>query len=110
LIPVVPVLTVLGLTHLFLQSATTNNPWILAFLIVPAFAAAGALTLALVVLALKWILLGRVRPGQHALWSCWCSRWDFHYVVWDRLARPILPRFDRTPLLAWDLRATGEPV
>jgi non-ribosomal peptide synthetase-like protein len=107
LIPVVPVLTVLGLTHLFLQFATTNNPWILAFLIVPAFAAAGALTLALVVLALKWILLGRVRPGQHALWSCWCSRWDFHYVVWAKLAGAFLARFEGTLLLAWYLRAIG---
>jgi non-ribosomal peptide synthetase-like protein len=59
------------------------------------------------VLGLKWLLLGRVRPGQHALWSCWCSRWDFHYVAWGRLARPFLARFDGTLLLAWYLRGMG---
>lgn len=31
--------------------------------------------LCLLVLTLKRALLGRVRPGQHALWSCWSSRW-----------------------------------
>jgi len=107
LIPVVPMLTVLGLTHLFMESELSRDPVMLAFLIVPAFAAAGAVTLAIVVLALKWMLLGRVRPGQHALWSCWCSRWDFHYVVWDKLAGAFLARFEGTLLLAWYLRAIG---
>jgi non-ribosomal peptide synthetase-like protein len=107
LIPVVPMLTVLGLTHVFLEAQPSRDPVWLAFLIVPAFAAAAALTLAIVVLALKWILLGRVRPGQHALWSCWCSRWDFHYVVWDKLAGAFLARFEGTLLLAWYLRAIG---
>ena len=59
------------------------------------------------VLAMKWLLLGRVRPGEHALWSCWCSRWDFHYTLWDRLATPVLSRLEGTLLLAWYLRATG---
>jgi non-ribosomal peptide synthetase-like protein len=61
----------------------------------------------LLVLALKWGLLGRVRPGEHALWSCWCSRWDFLYMAWGRLARPFLARFEGTLLLAWYLRAMG---
>lgn len=107
LIPVVPTLTVLGLTHLFLQSQASRHPLVLAFLVVPAFVAAGALILALVVLVLKWMLLGRVRPGQHALWSCWCSRWDFHYVIWAKLAGAFLARFEGTLVLAWYLRAIG---
>ena len=60
-----------------------------------------------IVLAMKWLLLGRVRPGEHALWSCWCSRWDFHYTLWDRLATPVLAKLEGTLLLAWYLRATG---
>lgn len=57
--------------------------------------------------ALKWILLGRVKPGRHALWSCWCSRWDFHYVVWGALTRPALARFEGTLLMSVVLRLTG---
>lgn len=63
--------------------------------------------LAGVVLALKWLLLGRVRPGQHALWSCWASRWDFHYVVWHRYGRALLAQLEGTLWLPWYLRAMG---
>lgn len=56
---------------------------------------------------LKWALLGRVRAGEHPLWSCWCSRWDFHYVVWSFFARPWLRPFEGTLLLHWPLRALG---
>ena len=48
---------------------------------------------------LKWALLGKVKPGMHALWSCWCSRWDFHYVLWGEWARPLLNALEGTLLL-----------
>jgi non-ribosomal peptide synthetase-like protein len=69
-----------------------------------------AAALAASVVALKWLLLGRVRPGQHGLWSCWCSRWDFLYVVWFRIARPVLARLAGTLWLAAFLRTTGVRV
>ena len=59
------------------------------------------------IVALKWALLGRVRPGQHALWSCWCSRWDFLYVAWGRIARAPLSQVDGTPFLHAVLRLFG---
>ena len=61
-------------------------------------------------IAAKWILLGRVRPGQHGLWSCWCSRWDYLYVLWWFSARVALARVEGTPLLAWCLRAVGTRI
>ncbi|MBK8097052.1 MAG: amino acid adenylation domain-containing protein [Planctomycetes bacterium] len=65
---------------------------------------------ALFVVALKWLLLGRVRPGQHALWSCWASRWDFLYVVWNRNARALLAQLEGTLLLGQFLRSVGVKV
>ena len=59
------------------------------------------------VLLVKWLLLGRVRPGQHGLWSCWASRWDFHYVLWQRYGRALLQPLEGTLLLPWFLRAIG---
>jgi len=59
------------------------------------------------VMALKWLLIGRVKPGQHALWSCWCSRWDYVYVAWARYAATILRRLEGTFLLPAYLRAMG---
>jgi non-ribosomal peptide synthetase-like protein len=73
----------------------------------PAASAACAVLLGLFVLALKWGLLGRVRPGIHALWSCWCSRWDFLYVAWGIIAAPVLARLEGTLLLPLYLRRMG---
>lgn len=63
--------------------------------------------LCLAVLGLKWALIGRVRPGQHALWSCWASRWDFIFVAWARYAARTLRRLEGTFLLPPYLRAMG---
>jgi len=59
------------------------------------------------VLLLKWLLLGRVRPGTHPLWSCWCSRWDFLYVAWGMWASVPLGFLEGTLLLVGYLRAIG---
>ena len=79
-------------------------------LVLPAITAGLSVGLCLLLIALKWLLLGRVRPGQHALWSCWCSRWDFLYVAWAHLARPLLAPLSGTLLLNWYLRAMGMTI
>jgi non-ribosomal peptide synthetase-like protein len=59
---------------------------------------------------LKWLLLGRVRPGAHPLWSAWASRWDFHCVAWNVLAAELAGWLDGTPWLAHLLRAAGARI
>jgi len=71
---------------------------------------AAAATTVLAVLALKWILLGRVRPGEHALWSFWCCRWDYHYEIWSKWGRPLLSSLEGTLFLPWYLRAMGARI
>jgi non-ribosomal peptide synthetase-like protein len=61
-------------------------------------------------LGLKWALLGRVRPGTHALWSCWCSRWDFNYTAWHHWAEGPLSALEGTLLMNAYLRALGVKV
>ena len=63
--------------------------------------------LAYSIVAMKWLLVGRVRPGTHALWSCWCSRWDFLYVAWGMWAAVPLAFLDGTLLLVGYLRLMG---
>jgi non-ribosomal peptide synthetase-like protein len=106
-IPAVATGVFIGAAGLLLRAQSQYSGAWMGAVMAPAVIAAAGLALCAVVLALKWLLLGRVRPGQHPLWSCWCSRWDFLYVAWGRLARPILARLDGTLLLAWYLRATG---
>lgn len=108
-LPLVPLLVLVawfrGMASL---EASVSPAWLWVWVPLSSLAAVGALCL--VVLALKWILLGRVRPGQHALWSCWCSRWDFLYVAWGQYAARALSALEGTLLLSWYLRAMGMEI
>jgi non-ribosomal peptide synthetase-like protein len=62
------------------------------------------------VVAVKWGLLGRVRPGTHPFWSCWCYRWDSVYMAWENWAAMTLVFLEGTVLLSWFLRAMGMKI
>ncbi len=83
------------------------SPLAYALLVIPLVTLMPLVALCLAVLVLKWVLIGRVKPGQHALWSCWCSRWDYVFVAWARYAATILRRLDGTFLLPVYLRGMG---
>jgi non-ribosomal peptide synthetase-like protein len=106
-LPIVPVAAALLWTSSMLAALELVSLPVFVFLLAPLISAATAAGFCLLVLALKWLLLGRVAPGQHALWSCWCSRWDFLYVAWARLAQPVLAGFEGTLWLPWYLRLMG---
>jgi non-ribosomal peptide synthetase-like protein len=94
---------------LSVTEATTAKP-VLLLVVLPLTTLGVGAFFCLLVLALKWTLLGRVRPGTHPLWSCWCSRWDFLYVTWAVYARAALSALEGTLLLTWYLRAMGMRV
>ena len=80
----------------------------LAAVMVATLATGAAAILFLV--ALKWLLIGRVRPGTHPLWSCWCSRWDFLFVAWSMVARGFLAELEGTLFLNAVLRLFGVKI
>jgi non-ribosomal peptide synthetase-like protein len=59
------------------------------------------------VIGLKWLLLGRVQPGSHPLWSCWASRWDFVCMAWSIYATEAVSALEGTPFLNPLLRTAG---
>ncbi len=61
-------------------------------------------------MGLKWLLLGRVKPGVHPLFSSWCSRWEFHYVAWDLYTVGPLSALEGTLFLNWVLRGMGMKI
>ena len=73
----------------------------------PLLSLACALVMVIGVIVLKWLLIGRMREGVHALWSCWASRWDFLYVAWGAWARPVLAALEGTLMLNSVLRLFG---
>ncbi|MDP1662350.1 MAG: AMP-binding protein [Phycisphaerales bacterium] len=104
-IPVLPII----LGALWIWGATVvDASWpVTVLLLVPASTLAVAAVSCAAVIALKWLLLGRARAGQHPLWSCWCSRWDFLYVAWQFYATPVLATLEGTLWLNAYLRAMG---
>lgn len=78
-----------------------------AFVITPVVTFAAGALMCLAIVILKWVLLGRARPGQHAFWSCWCGRWDFLFMAWGFWGRGLLQGLEGTLLLNAFLRLTG---
>ena len=90
-----------------LSVQATVSPLVFFSVALPLYSLSLTVVMCLVVLSLKWILLGRTRAGHHPLWSCWCSRWDFLYVVWGAWARPVVRALEGTLFInAW-LRLFG---
>jgi non-ribosomal peptide synthetase-like protein len=110
LLPAWPIAVVVAWFRVLAAAAVALPPLQFHLLAVPAATFAATAFLCLSVVALKWLLLGRVRAGQHALWSFWCSRWDFLYVAWGKYARRALEALEGTVLLHWYLRAMGMKI
>jgi non-ribosomal peptide synthetase-like protein len=86
------------------------GPLALLLIVGPAATLAFFGTLTVLALAVKWLLLGRVRPDAHALWSCWASRWDFHCMAWSFYVPTVATSLAGTLWLNALLRAAGSHV
>ena len=110
-VPLIPALVGLLAYLAVLNTRTLGVDWItIAYIVLPASLIASAITLGVLLLFVKWMLLGRVQPGQHAFWSCWCSRWDFLYVVWGYWGRRALAALEGTLVLNAYLRLSGAHI
>ncbi|MEY4118294.1 MAG: hypothetical protein RLZZ116_1622 [Planctomycetota bacterium] len=106
-LPIGPVFLGLVWFRAMEQASQAMSPLAFRVIALPLGALGVLATLALGVLVMKWLLIGRVKPGTHALWSCWCSRWDFLYVAWGMWASVPLGFLEGTLLLVGYLRAMG---
>jgi non-ribosomal peptide synthetase-like protein len=108
--PLPAALLVLAWFTLVGQAEETFPLPVLIFGVVPLLDLGFLAALCLFGLALKWLLLGRVRPGTHAFWSFWCFRWDFHYTIWHYCCHGPLSALEGTLLINWYLRAMGVKI
>ena len=106
-LPAVPILVACAWYALLVSAAGRFGGWALVCGIAPLLSLGAGVALSLALVLLKWVLLGRVRPGQHPFWSCWCGRWDLLYVAWSYWARRALAPLEGTLLLNGFLRLTG---
>ena len=62
----------------------------------------------LVVVAVKWLLMGAYRPGMHPMWSWWAMRTEAVAVMyWGLAGKVLLEHLMGTPFLPWVLRLFG---
>ena len=106
-LPLGPVLVGLAWFRTVEAAEATLDPALFRLVALPAATLAAFAALAAAIVVMKWALVARVRPGTHALWSCWCSRWDFLYVAWGMWASLPLGFVDGTLVLVGYLRAIG---
>jgi non-ribosomal peptide synthetase-like protein len=106
-VPLLPLALLLAWFGVLDDLAARVSLPVLLLAVVPGLELALLVLPPLIVIVLKWLLLGRVRPGTHPLWSCWVSRWDFLYIAWDFWARAPLAAIEGTLLLNAFLRAMG---
>ncbi|MFN7931167.1 MAG: amino acid adenylation domain-containing protein [Blastocatellia bacterium] len=109
-LPILPTLALLVWYEAAARAEAMASLPIFLLLLLPLLNLTLAAAFCLFVLALKWALLGRVKPGTHPLWSCWCSRWDFLFVAWGVYASTSLMTLEGTLLLPIYLRAMGMKI
>lgn len=72
---------------------------------------AAGLCAAAATVVLKWLLMGRYRPGEHPFWSFFVWRDEIINCLQEELARPwLLAGGIGTPVMNWYLRAMGAKV
>ncbi|MEV4279610.1 Pls/PosA family non-ribosomal peptide synthetase [Actinoplanes xinjiangensis] len=108
---IVPVICAGALAVLVLAVLTsvwrTAGGWAAVLAAGPVLFAAG-ITGALLATAAKWLLVGRFRAGERALWTSFVWRNELADTFVEVLAAPWLFRFaSGTPLLTWWLRTLG---
>ncbi len=67
-----------------------------------------SLAMSLVVIALKWITMGRYEPMVRPMWSWWAMRTEAVAVIyWGLAGRVLLDHLRGTPFLPWLMRLFG---
>jgi non-ribosomal peptide synthetase-like protein len=114
LLRIVPVIVTcaIGLAVLISLGAVTDawGPWWAVLLSGPVLLVAGAVAAA-VSSAAKWALLGRLRAGEHPLWSSFVWRSEVSDTFTEMVAAPWFAwAAAGTPALVWWLRSLGARI
>lgn len=84
---------------------------LMTLLLLPVVFTASCGTVTLLVVAAKWIVMGRYRPFEQPFWSALVWRLELVNALFEFLATPIgLEALRGTPLLPWYLRLLGARV
>jgi non-ribosomal peptide synthetase-like protein len=90
--------------------ATSGGVWLL-LLATPSLVLAAGVLAAAITVALKWIVIGRYKRGEHPLWSFFVWRDEVINSCQEQLAGSwLLQSALGTPVMGWYMRAMGARV
>ena len=93
---------------ILIRDAASDAHWLLLFPLLYAAAGIGACG---IVIALKWLLLGKFRPGEKPLWSTFIWRNELVTSMHENLSDPFLvEKLRGTPFIAWFFRLLGAKI
>ncbi|MHB2169635.1 Pls/PosA family non-ribosomal peptide synthetase [Alsobacter sp. R-9] len=96
--------------ELFLPSVE-NREWLTFAALFLAAGVAISVAMTLVVVGVKWALMGRYVPTMKPMWSWWALRTEAVAVMyWGLAGKVLLDHLRGTPMLAWVLRLFGVKV
>ncbi len=85
-----------------------EGDWDLLFVLFLAASLSISLAMAAVVIAVKWLTMGRYEPVVRPMWSFWAMRTEAVAVMyWGLAGRVLLEHLRGTPFLPWVLRLFG---
>jgi non-ribosomal peptide synthetase-like protein len=92
----------------FIRDAASDAHWLLLFPLLYAACGIGACG---IVIALKWLLLGKFRPGEKPLWNTFIWRNELVTAMHENLSDPFLvEKLRGTPFIAWFFRLLGAKI
>lgn len=92
------------------ELTTVAGPWAAALLSGAVLVAAGAVA-AFIAVAVKWLVVGPIKPGEHTLWSSFIWRTEMVDSFTELVCAQWFARLaSGTPALVWFLRAQGAKI
>ena len=109
-LPLLVAVLLAGAVALAGLAAADRSPWLAPLVVAAALPVAGLVAAVVATLA-KWVLVGRVRPGSHPLWSSFVWRNELADTFVEVVAAPWFARIATgTPLLTAWFRTMGSQV
>ncbi|WP_221521494.1 Pls/PosA family non-ribosomal peptide synthetase [Kitasatospora kifunensis] len=103
-------LSALGALYVGIDLARNSSP-LLVFLLGPALLLGAGLFATLLVVLLKWLVIGRYRPRVEPLWGIWVRRTELITGLFENLVVPAVLNFlTGSPLAPWVMRLFGARI
>ncbi len=107
-VPTVSMITLGTLSIDVLAGPLERGEYGTALLLLPILGLGMSLAMTLIVVALKWVMMGKYRPQANPMWSWFSLRTEAIAVMYSGMAAKMLLDFLRgTPFLPWVLRLFG---